>query len=76
MDKDKNNKKDKDDAVEKNLPGRKDDDAAGKDTPERKDDSSIIDDVTSGDYKYGFVTDVDTEVIPVGLSEDVVRLIS
>ena len=43
-------KKDKDDAEEKNLPGRKDDDAAGKDIPERKDDSSIIDDVTSGDY--------------------------
>ena len=43
---------------------------------ERKDDSRVIDDVTSGDYKYGFVTDVDTEVIPVGLSEDVVRLIS
>lgn len=39
-------------------------------------DTSVIDDVTSGDYKYGFVTDVDTEVIPVGLSEDVVRLIS
>ena len=43
---------------------------------ERKDDSRVIDDVTSGDYKYGFVTDVDTEVIPVGLNEDVVRLIS
>lgn len=43
---------------------------------ERKDDSRVIDDVTSGDYKSGFVTDVDTEVIPVGLSEDVVRLIS
>ena len=36
----------------------------------------IIRDVTSGDYKYGFVTDIDTDVIPVGLSEEVVRLIS
>lgn len=36
----------------------------------------IIADVTSGDYKYGFTTDIETEVIPVGLSEEVVRLIS
>lgn len=28
------------------------------------------------DYKYGFVTDIETDVIPVGLSEDVVRHIS
>ncbi|MBQ5466880.1 MAG: Fe-S cluster assembly protein SufB, partial [Muribaculaceae bacterium] len=28
------------------------------------------------EYKYGFVTDVDTHVIPKGLNEDVVRLIS
>ena len=27
-------------------------------------------------YKYGFVTDIETDVIPVGLSEDVVRHIS
>jgi Fe-S cluster assembly protein SufB len=27
-------------------------------------------------YKYGFVTDIETEAIPKGLSEDVVRLIS
>lgn len=39
-------------------------------------DSRIIDDVTTGDYKYGFVTDIDTEIIPVGLNEEVVRLIS
>jgi Fe-S cluster assembly protein SufB len=32
--------------------------------------------VTRGDYKYGFVTDIDTDVIPVGLNADVVRLIS
>jgi len=36
----------------------------------------IISDVTSGEYKFGFVTDIETDVIPVGLSEDVVRLIS
>ena len=27
-------------------------------------------------YKYGFVTDIETETIPKGLSEDVVREIS
>ena len=36
----------------------------------------VINDVTQGDYKYGFVTDIDTDIIPVGLNEDVVRLIS
>lgn len=36
----------------------------------------ILEEVTTNDYKYGFVTDVETEVIPVGLNEDVVRLIS
>lgn len=40
------------------------------------DTDKIIDEVTSSDYKYGFVTDIDTEVIPRGLNEDVVRLIS
>jgi len=28
------------------------------------------------EYKYGFTTDIESEVIPVGLDEDVVRLIS
>ena len=42
-----------------------------------KDDSrAIIDDVTAGDYKYGFVTDIDTHIIERGLNEDVVREIS
>ncbi|MBQ2046304.1 MAG: Fe-S cluster assembly protein SufB [Muribaculaceae bacterium] len=36
----------------------------------------IINDVTSSEYKYGFVTNIDTEIIPQGLNEDVVRLIS
>ena len=38
--------------------------------------SDVIGEVTGGEYKYGFVTDVETDVIPVGLSEEVVRLIS
>lgn len=32
--------------------------------------------LTTREYKYGFVTDIETEVIPKGLSEDTVRLIS
>jgi Fe-S cluster assembly protein SufB len=36
----------------------------------------IINDVTSGEYKYGFYTDIDTDKISKGLSEDIIRLIS
>ncbi|HEY5500124.1 MAG TPA: Fe-S cluster assembly protein SufB [Bacteroidales bacterium] len=36
----------------------------------------IIDEVTTGDYKYGFVSDFEAESIPSGLSEEVVRVIS
>jgi len=32
--------------------------------------------LTNREYKYGFVTDIATDVIPKGLSEDTVRLIS
>ena len=35
-----------------------------------------IDRAVSSEYKYGFVTDIDTDVIPVGLNEDIIRLIS
>ncbi|MCP9612590.1 Fe-S cluster assembly protein SufB [Coprobacter tertius] len=42
----------------------------------QNDSNQILDDVTSGEYKYGFVTDIDTEVIPKGLNEEVIRLIS
>jgi Fe-S cluster assembly protein SufB len=40
------------------------------------DQDKILDEVTTNDYKYGFVTDIETETIPKGLSEDVVRVIS
>ena len=36
----------------------------------------ITRDIVNKDYEYGFTTDVETEVIDKGLSEDVVRLIS
>lgn len=36
----------------------------------------ILDELTQGEYKYGFSTDIETEYIPKGLNEDIVRLIS
>ena len=36
----------------------------------------IIDEVTKGDYKYGFVTDIETETAKKGLSEETIRFIS
>ncbi|HRT90775.1 MAG TPA: Fe-S cluster assembly protein SufB, partial [Bacteroidales bacterium] len=38
--------------------------------------NDIIKEVTSGEYKYGFYTDIETDKIPKGLNEDVIRLIS
>ncbi|MCR5036554.1 MAG: Fe-S cluster assembly protein SufB [Bacteroidales bacterium] len=37
---------------------------------------NIIEEVTNKDYEFGFVTDIETELIPKGLSEDIIRLIS
>ncbi|MBR6339183.1 MAG: Fe-S cluster assembly protein SufB [Alloprevotella sp.] len=39
-------------------------------------ETDIIRHATEGDYEYGFTTNVETDIIPVGLNEDVVRLIS
>jgi Fe-S cluster assembly protein SufB len=36
----------------------------------------ILKEVTGTEYKYGFVTDIETETIPKGLNEDIVRVIS
>ncbi|MBO4578187.1 MAG: Fe-S cluster assembly protein SufB [Paludibacteraceae bacterium] len=36
----------------------------------------IIQDITTGEYKYGFTTDVQTDIIGKGLNEDVIRTIS
>ena len=34
------------------------------------------DEELSGQYKYGFVTEIDSDIVPKGLDEDVIRLIS
>jgi Fe-S cluster assembly protein SufB len=36
----------------------------------------LLNEVTGGDYKYGFVTEIDTDTIPKGLNEEVIRIIS
>ena len=41
-----------------------------------EDSNDILNEVTTGDYKYGFVTDIDTEVIHRGLDEETVRIIA
>jgi len=38
--------------------------------------TKVFEELAGQDYKYGFVTDVEQEIVPKGLSEDVVRLIS
>jgi len=38
--------------------------------------TEVIQDLASREYKYGFVTDVEQETVPRGLSEETVRLIS
>ncbi len=43
---------------------------------EDKKNEDILGEVTSGDYKYGFVTDIENDFAPIGLTEDTVRFIS
>ncbi|MFK7844992.1 MAG: Fe-S cluster assembly protein SufB [Rhodothermales bacterium] len=39
-------------------------------------DTEFLHEVADSEYKYGFVTDIEADTAPKGLSEDVVRLIS
>ncbi len=38
--------------------------------------SSSVESLVTKEYKYGFVTDIDSDVAPKGLNEDIIRLIS
>ena len=38
--------------------------------------NNIVREVAEKKYEYGFSTDIDTEIIPKGLNEDIIRLIS
>ena len=42
----------------------------------RNKDEKIIEQFTSSQYKEGFVTDVEQEFVPKGLSEEIIRTIS
>lgn len=44
--------------------------------PSADSQEEVLREATTGDYKYGFTSDIDTDVIPPGLSEEVIRLIS
>ena len=39
-------------------------------------EEKILEEVTGAEYKYGFTTDIESDTIPKGLNEDVIRLIS
>ena len=36
----------------------------------------ILEEITSSEYKWGFTSDIDTDIVPPGLSEDIIRFIS
>ena len=38
--------------------------------------NETIQEIAQQDYKYGFVTDIEADVVPPGLNEDIVRMIS
>ncbi|MFN5224603.1 MAG: Fe-S cluster assembly protein SufB [Bacteroidota bacterium] len=40
------------------------------------DDQKILDEIASSEYKWGFVSDIESENAPKGLNEDIVRFIS
>ncbi len=39
-------------------------------------ENEIIDDFTTRDYEYGFVTDIEMDILPPGLNEEVIEFIS
>ncbi|MBN2615691.1 MAG: Fe-S cluster assembly protein SufB [Bacteroidales bacterium] len=39
-------------------------------------EKDVLQEVTSGEYKYGFFTDIEADQAPKGLSEDIIRFIS
>ncbi|TAG52253.1 MAG: Fe-S cluster assembly protein SufB [Cytophagales bacterium] len=39
-------------------------------------DNALLEEITNSEYKYGFVTNIDADEAPKGLSEDIVRFIS
>ncbi len=42
----------------------------------KQNDEDILDQISKQEYEYGFTTDIEMEIIPAGLNEDVVHFIS
>jgi hypothetical protein len=40
------------------------------------DQNEIIESLVKKEYKYGFYTEVETETVPAGLNEEIIKLIS
>ena len=43
---------------------------------EKQTEEELLNEITSSEYKYGFTTDIESDTIPKGLSEEVIRIIS
>ena len=41
-----------------------------------KSSNNAVEDLTRNEYKYGFITDIESDTVPPGLNEDIIRLIS
>ena len=61
-----NSEKDKEENEKGNNKGKTD----------KEEQDELLNEVTSGEYKYGFTTDVETEIIRRGLDEDIIHTIS
>lgn len=62
--------------LDKEPLGEKPDESQSRNNDQAGHPDDIIHEVTGSEYKYGFTSDIDTDIIPVGLDEDVIRLIS
>lgn len=45
-------------------------------TNSHENSARVIEEAANSEYKYGFTSDIDTDIVPPGLNEDVVRFIS
>ncbi|MEE2931646.1 MAG: Fe-S cluster assembly protein SufB, partial [Bacteroidota bacterium] len=43
---------------------------------EKINEDELLEEITSSSYKYGFTTNIDSDTIPPGLNEDVIKTIS
>ena len=43
---------------------------------DKKSEEQLLEEVTSSEYKYGFTTDIESDTIQKGLSEEIIRIIS